>query len=323
LAPEVYFELRYVAGHREEDMQELVKSVISTYEKLSATRMYVTPRIKLARAFALTCRGKYQCPTNMKKYFKIGGGLSKIHAAGEAVGEELGYNPRRLLKSWILKTQRKFEVGEEFEKEVMRLRKNDKTNPIVGPSYIAALSYLALTSADSKVAEKITQQQVAEFFGVSDTGFRISLRKYCDGNNFPYRSHTRPPEIFALMEEFKTSLGYRPDLMMHRPDSPTSQEYEKLKEVVKFLLDEKHFANNPISEEELVKRFFSEGDSYATGSTRLQTLRREVSPVKCYMQDSDKTGWKKASYGLELDGERSKTWLKTMDKFISLSKGQL
>jgi len=321
LAPEIYFELKHVAGHREEDMEGLMESVISTYEKLSAVSRYISSRKRLARAIALTCRGKYQCPTNMRKYFNIGGGLLRIQEAGEAVGEEFGYNPRRLLKSWILKARREFEVGKEFEQEVMRLRKNDKTNPIVGPSYIAALSYLALTSADSKFAEKITQQQVAEFFGVSDTGFRISLRKYCDGNNFPYRSHTRPPEIFALMEEFKTSLGYRPDLMMHRPDSPTSQEYEKLKDVVRFLLDKKHFADNPIPEEELIKKFVSEGDSYATASRRFQTLSRQVSPVKRYMQDSDKTEWRKASYGLELDEERTEAWFKTMDKFISLSKG--
>jgi len=321
LVPELYFELKH-AGHREEDMQELVKSVISTYEKLSTANKCVTHRIRLARAIALTCRGKYQCPTNMRKYFKIGGGPAKIQAAGEAVGEELNYNPRRLLKSWILKAQKKFEVGEEFEQEVMRLRKNDRTNPIASPAYISALAYLALTSADSKVAEKITQQEVAGFFGVTDEGLRINVHKYCDGNNFPYRSHTSSPKVFAIMEEFKMSLGYMPHLRKPKPNSLALQEYEKLKEVVRFLLDKKHFANNPIPEEELIKKFVSEGDSYARASRLLQTLSRQVSPVKCYMQSSGKTfEWRKASYYLGLDEERSKAWFNTMDEFISFSKG--
>jgi hypothetical protein len=321
LAPEIYFELKHVAGHREEDMEGLMKNVISTYEKLSAVNKHIPSKIKLARAIALTCRGKYMCPTNMKKYFKIGGGPSKVQAAGEAIGEELGYNPRRLLKSWILKAHREFGVGEELDREVMRLLRNDKASKIANSSYIAALVYLALTAEASKVGDKITQDKVAGFFDITDVSLRDTVQSYCDRNNFPYRSHARPPEIYALMEEFNTSLGRRPNIGKLKPGSHTLKEYEKLKEIVRFLLDKKHFANNPIPEEELVKKFVSEGDSYAIASRRLQILRRHVSPVKCYMQDSDKAGWRKASYGLELDEERTEAWFKTMDKFISLSKG--
>jgi len=325
LAPELYFELMYVAKHREEDIEGLMESVISIYEELFPLNKSIKCGTRLARAIALTCRGKYMCPTNMRKYFKIGGGAAKIQADGEAIGQELGYNPRRLLKSWILKAQREFGVGEEFDRDVMKLLRNDNDNQLSNSSYMAALFYLALTTEGSKVGDQITHDDVAGFFDITDQILRVSVQGYCDRNNFPYRSHAKPPEVYAFMEEFNTSLGYRPNIGKPKPGSRSLKEYEELRRVVEFLLKNKHFADNPISEDELTKQLFPLDTGFEESYKHFKIINRSVSPVKYKLQSSADTSfrWKGASYYVNLDEERSKAWLATMDKFISYANSQL
>jgi hypothetical protein len=311
LAPETYFELRHIGGHTEKNATILLEDVLSTYNKLELVLKYTTPRKALATAIALICRGKYQCPMGMRKYFKIAGGPTKVAEAGEIIGIRLRYDPEERIKSWALKMQRSLGVGEDFVQKMMELCNNDKNRPAISNVYMAGVSYKALID----IGVKKTQQEIADVADVTESMLRKHFYNYCDRNNIflPDRGiGVISSDLIPIQEEFEKVLGYKPHLVKIKLGSPALRDYKMLVDIVRFLLDAKHFAKNPISEYELEKQLAHKYDFRDVSLYSL--LDREISPVR---RDSIKSDAEE--YCIK-DKKKVEKWLKVMDKLIQACK---
>jgi hypothetical protein len=146
MAPEIYYELKYEAGHSDEVIPLLIEDIISRYERLLKVVPEPKRRNALAAAIYLTCRGQYVCPVSMKKYPIIlgKGGFSRIDEWARKIGEKIRYFSEEMLSNALSKLMDSFGVSENVERRVWELYEKDKVNhPIVRRGYVGGLFLVA------------------------------------------------------------------------------------------------------------------------------------------------------------------------------------
>jgi hypothetical protein len=170
---EVYYELKHEAGYPDEHIPILYAEILKRYDELKRANRRMPDRRILAAAFVLTCRGKYQCPTKMLRYFKLAGGISTVCEMGEKIGEGIRYDPEERIKAYIPKLN----LDEVSLQKFRELWEKEREEGVpVTPVYIGALAYVAARLSN----KKIPQREIAHTLGISIEGLRRSAKKICE-----------------------------------------------------------------------------------------------------------------------------------------------
>lgn len=239
---ETYYELKCEAKHTEKDIPILLDKILEKYERLLKKHV---PRSKiLATAIALTCRGEYQCPVNMRRYFGKAGGPSAVMKAGERIGANIRYDPDKRIKAFIPKLGLKGESLQEF----MRLwRKDKEKGAVVNGPYAGGLAYLA----KERVGQPETLLNIGIKLNVSggligDKTQEISIRL-----GFRKPRGLSKDEALKFSEEFQKKLG--PEKTFRILSYKKASLQTRLK-VAEYLMENNHNMRNPTNRDEITEK---------------------------------------------------------------------
>jgi hypothetical protein len=239
LGIETYYELKYVAGHSEEDIPILLSEILSKYDKLCKVFPKVPRKKNLATAIALTCRGKYQCPANMSRYFRMAGGFLAVHDAGEKIGESLRYDPDSRIRAYLPKLG----LEKDSKRKYMELWKKEKGKVAVTLPYIGGLAYVASYLS----GQHLTQKDIGEKLGVTE----MSIRKNAE-RIFIRQGLRDPKRLIEISKEFQTELGFPDTFQISK--SYSKKSLQKRLKIAKYLLENNHDKENSIDAYELANR---------------------------------------------------------------------
>jgi len=182
---EVYYELKYVAQYPDEHIPTLHAEILKRYDELKKTNKNLANRKILATAFVLTCRGKYQCPTKMRRYFKAAGSLSTVYKISEKIGEKPRYDSDERINAYI----NKLNLDEDsFQKFLELLEKEKEEGKVaITPAYLGGLAYVATRLSGIK----IRQCDIAKILGTSEAGIRVNVKKICERQGLNYRRKSK------------------------------------------------------------------------------------------------------------------------------------
>jgi len=239
LGIETYYELKYVAGHSEENIPILLSEILSKYDKLCKVFPKVPRKKNLATAIALTCRGKYQCPTNMSRYFRMAGGFLAVHDAGEKIGESLRYDPDSRIRAYLPKLG----LEKDSKRKYMELWKKEKGKVAVTLPYIGGLAYVASYLA----GQHLTQKDIGEKLGVTEMSIRKNAKRI-----FIRQGLRDPKRLIEISKEFQRELGFPKTFQVSKCYSKES--LQKRLKLAKYLLENNHDKENPIDADELMNK---------------------------------------------------------------------
>jgi len=241
---EAYYELKYEAKHSDKDMPILLDKVLAKYDKLHEVFKRATRSKLLATAIALTCRGEYQCPVNMKYYFQTAGGFSAVKRAGDMIGEEIRYDPDARVKAFIPKLG----LNKESLRAYMEIWRKERGKVPVMNAYVGGLAYTAMKLG----GQPKTQKDVAELVGASEVAVRDSAREIAVRQGIKEQRGLTRDEAREINEEFQKIFGlpaYFTVLHYKKADLETRME------IAEYLMERGFNDKNPVSKSELMEEF--------------------------------------------------------------------